>query len=76
MLKQNAKTLAIKEQMIDDPVTGLTFIFRVTPSGEARIHIMGDILPFGNRDFQFDTNGEEAGAGTGLCPDVCTWLTN
>ena len=67
MLKQNAKTLQIKEQFIDDAVTGLTLMFRVTPSGEARLHLLGSILPFGNRDFQFDGNGELAGTGTGLC---------
>ena len=57
MLKQNAKTAKIKEQVINDLVTGLTLIFRVTPSGEARLHLLGDNLPFGNRDFQFDRNG-------------------
>jgi hypothetical protein len=71
MLKQNAKTLYIKEQIINDLVTGLTLIFRVTPSGEARLHLSGDVLPFGNRDFQFDKYGNEAGAGVGLCPNSC-----
>ncbi len=67
MLKPNAKTIQIKEQYIDDTVTGLLLIFRVTPSGEARLHLKGDTLPFGNRDFQFDKNGALAGTGTGLC---------
>ncbi len=65
MLKRDGKTLKIKEQLINDPVTGLTLIFRVTPSGEARLHLSGESLPFGNRDFQFDENGELAGTGTG-----------
>ncbi len=69
MLKQNAKTLKIKEQIINDAVTGLTLIFRVTPSGEARLHLISEILPFGNRDIMFDADGNEAGAGTGLCSD-------
>ena len=73
MIKKNAKILKIKEQFINDPVTGLTLVFRVTPSGEARLHLLGDILPFGNRDFQFDKQGYEAGAGTGLCPNFCSW---
>lgn len=73
MLKNQAKTLKIKEQLINDPVTGLTLIFRVTPSGEARLHLLGDILPFSNRNFQFDEDGNEAGAGVGLCPDFCNW---
>ena len=66
MLKQNAKTVKIKEQLIDDPATGLMLIFRVTPSGEGRLHIIGDCLPFGNRDFQFDVDGILAGTGTGF----------
>ena len=68
MLKLNAQTLKIKEQVINDAVTDLMLIFAVTPSGEARLHLRGANLPFGNRDFQFDENGELAGTGTGLCP--------
>lgn len=68
MLKPNAKTLQIKEQFINDAVTDLMLIFRVTPSGEARLHISGSNLPYGNRDFQFNEDGELVGTGTGLCP--------
>ena len=68
MLKRNAKTLHLKEQVINDAVTDLLLIFKVTPSGEARLYLIGTNLPFGNRDFQFDENGELAGTGTGLCP--------
>ncbi len=66
MLKQNAKTLHIKEQYIDDLATELTLIFRVTSDGEAYLQLLGDNLPFGNRDFQFDKDGELAGTGTGV----------
>ena len=65
MLKKDAKTLTIKEQFIDDAVNGLTLVFRVTSRGKARVHIIGDSLPFGNRDFQFDAKGKLAGTGTG-----------
>ena len=68
MLKQDAKTLKIKEQLVNDAVTELMLVFRVTPSGEARLHISGRNLPFGNRDFQFNKDGELVGTGTGLCP--------
>jgi len=71
MLKPNAKTPKIKEQLINDEITGLTLIFRVTPHGEARLHLLGDILPFGNRDFQFDGSGELAGTGVGM--GVCEY---
>lgn len=73
MLKTNAKTLSIKEQIINDMVTELTLIFSVTPNGEARLQLLGDNLPFGNRDFQFDKNGRLAGTGTGL-NGTCTFL--
>ncbi len=66
MLKRDAKTLRIKEQMINDLVTGLTVILRVTPGGEARIEISGDILPFGNRSLQFDVDGRLVGTGTSV----------
>ena len=66
MLKRDAKTLRIKEQMINDLVTGLTVILRVTPSGEARIEISGDILPFGDRSLQFDVDGRLVGTGTSV----------
>jgi len=67
MLKSNAKTVKIKEQVINDAVTGLMLIFRVTDSGEARLHLISSTLPFGNRDFQFSEDGKLAGTGTGLC---------
>ena len=68
MLRLKAQTLKIKEQLINDAVTDLMLIFRVTPSGEARLHISGSNLPYGNRDFQFNKDGELVGTGTGLCP--------
>ncbi|MBA7648623.1 hypothetical protein ES703_56411 [subsurface metagenome] len=66
MLRQNAKTLKLKEQVINDVVTNLMLIFRVTPSGEPRLHLIGDNLPFGNRDFQFSKDGKLVGTGTGV----------
>ena len=66
MLKVNAQTLKIKEQLINDLVTGLTLIFRVAPNGEAQLQLLGDNLPFGNRDFQFNRDGELIGTGTGV----------
>ncbi len=67
MLLPNSKTVKIKEQIINDRATGLMLVFRLTPSGESRLHLIGDILPFGNRDFQFDCDGELAGIGVGTC---------
>ena len=70
MLRQNAKTLQIKEQIINDLVTELTLIFRVTDNGEARLQLSGDSLPFGNRDFQFEKDGKLAGTGTGVSCNI------
>ena len=68
MLKPNAKTAKIKEQIINDRATALMLIFSIAPSGkEYRLQLVGDCLPFGNRDFQFNEEGELVGAGTGLC---------
>ncbi len=68
MLKSDAKILNIKEQLVNDEVTGLMLIFRVAPNGETRLHIVGESLLFGNRDFQFDKEGNLVGTGT-ACSD-------
>ncbi len=72
--KPDAKDWVVKEQIIEDPVSGLTIQFAVDPEGLPRLVIFGD-LPDGNRDFIFGTDGIEAGAGTGLS-GVCapSWL--
>jgi len=64
--KPNGKLFQVKEQMINDLTTGLMLVFRVTPSGEPRLHVQGNALPFGNRDFQFNQKGELVGTGTGM----------
>ena len=66
-VKPNASNFMIKEQIINDPVSGLTFQFEHKPNSDApyRLKIFGD-LPYGNREILFDSNGNEAGAGTSL----------
>ena len=66
MILPSAETVQIKEQIINDLATGLVLIFTVVPNGESRLHMMGDNLPFGNRDFAFDKEGGLVGTGTGL----------
>lgn len=74
-LKPNGKIMTIAEQIIEDPVTGLTLQFRAAPDGSLRLHLWGDISPCGNRDFCFDVDGAMDGAGTGTCqPPKPTWL--
>ncbi len=66
-VKPNAQVCMIKEQIIEDPVSGLTFQFELKPGSDApvRLRIFGD-LPHGNREILFDQDGVEAGAGTSL----------
>ena len=75
-MKPDARPWTIQEQIVEDPVTGLTFQFEVLPGSDApfRLRIFGD-LPFGNREILFDEKGAEASAGTfvaGLCRPA--WL--
>lgn len=62
-IKPDGKPWTVKEQIIEDLVTGLTFQFEVMPNGEMRFRIFGSDVPFGNREFLFDTDGAEAGSG-------------
>ena len=76
VVKPDAGILKIKEQIIEDPVSGLTFQFLLMPDSDApaRLRVFG-ALRHGNREFLFDRNGQEAGAGTafgGTCRP--SWL--
>jgi len=64
-IKPEAKDCVIKEQIIEDGVTGLTLQFDALSDGTTRLNIIGD-LEMGNRSFIFNKQGEEAGAGTAL----------
>lgn len=66
-VKPNAQVCMIKEQIIEDSVSGLTLQFEFKPDSDApvRLRIFGD-LPHGNREILFDRDGIEAGAGTSL----------
>ena len=66
-VKPSGERLAIQEQIIEDPVTGLTFQFAVVSGSTApyRLRIFGN-LPYGNRELFFNKHGAEAGAGTAL----------
>ncbi|HZP56228.1 MAG TPA: hypothetical protein VFC53_01580 [Dehalococcoidia bacterium] len=64
-VKPDARRWTIREQVVEDPVSGLTLQFDVLPDGTFRLRVIGDI-PFGNRDLIFNAQGEEAGGGVGL----------
>lgn len=66
-VKPNAQSFKIKEQIIRDPLSGLTFQFECMPETDApfRLKIFGD-FPHGNREILFDIEGNEAGAGVAI----------
>ena len=64
--KPGGATIKIAEQIIEDPVSELTFHFEQASDGTGRLRITGN-LPYGNRDLIFDADGHEAGAGVSLC---------
>jgi hypothetical protein len=75
-LKPQGGVCSIREQIIDDPASGLTFQFIHKPGSDApyRLVIFGD-LPHGNREILFNEDGAEAGAGTALTSSCRpTWL--
>ena len=77
----NPQDWTIKECIIEDPVSGLTFQFEVPPNGEPHLRIYERSLRvhqlfYGNRDFVFK-DGKFVGAGTnvnGLCKPG--WITD
>ena len=73
-IKPGGRPWTVKEQIIKDPVSGLSFQFETVEDGTSRLRVYGD-LSLGNREFVFDRDGEEAGSGTaltGLCR--ATWI--
>ncbi|MFG0326945.1 MAG: hypothetical protein ACF8SC_06730 [Phycisphaerales bacterium JB037] len=71
------KQWTIREQIIEDPVSELSFQFEVAPDGAPVLRVFGD-LPFGsNREFRFGSKGKQTDAGTslvGLCRP--SWATD
>ena len=66
-LKPNGKKWTIKEQIVEDLPTGLTFQFSLVddPDGPFRLKIFGD-FPLGNREIIFDAEGQKVGGGTSI----------
>ena len=56
--RQDAAAWRVKEQLIDDDVSGLAFKFEVSPNGSAVLKLFGPILPHGNREIFFTPSGE------------------
>ena len=62
-VKPNGALCSIREQIVEDPATGLILQFECN-NGRTRLVIAGASLPFGNREIIFDKEGKEAAAGT------------
>ncbi len=62
-VKPNGALCSIREQIIEDPATGLILQFECH-GGAPRLVIAGKSLPWGNREILFDKEGREAAAGT------------
>ena len=68
-LKENSKELKIKEQVLFEDASGLTIEFVVLEMDHKfpyRIRIYGEILPNGNREIVFNSEGIIDGGGTYL----------
>lgn len=61
---QVQKKCQITEQVIEDPVSGLTFQFEKMPNGDTSMRVYGESLEFGNRTFEFNEDGTLIGRGT------------
>jgi hypothetical protein len=62
-LKPNGVVCRVREQIVQDPATGLVLQFECA-DGRLRLVIAGESLPFGNREILFDAEGREVAAGT------------
>lgn len=73
--KPDAKEWNVKEQIVEDRVSGLTLQFETVPESSApfRLRIFGSI-PFGNRELLFGETGEAAGSGTYVAGCRPSWL--
>jgi hypothetical protein len=64
--KPGGGTCLIREQIIEDKASGLTLHFVLKDDGTARLYIIGDALPLGNRELVFDPEGNLGATGTAL----------
>ena len=74
--KDYGREWTVREQIIEDPVSGLTFQFETLSNGSSVFRVFGESLSFGNREFYFDAEGHDAGSSTavgGLCKPTWTY---
>jgi hypothetical protein len=68
MMRQqaSAKHWIITEQIVADPVSGLTLEFTVTEDGAPSLTLYGDCLVFGNRTIIFENDGQTVHGETAI----------
>ena len=62
--KEGETVCHIKEQIIEDPVTGLTIQFEAVPGGEYRVRLFTPVIPLGTANTLFDKEGTRWARGT------------
>jgi hypothetical protein len=62
-VKPNGALCKVREQIVEDDASGLILQFECA-NGRTRLVIVGESLPFGNREIIFDDDGRESAAGT------------
>lgn len=75
-LKPNGRICQLREQIIEDKVSGLTLQIEFVEGSSAPVclRIFGD-LPYGNREFLFNSEGELGATGTALASSCrANWL--
>lgn len=74
-VKPDGELCNIREQIIEDLVSELTFQFVRNESGTTTMRVIGASLPFGNREIFFTPEGEHDGGGSFVqAPPPATWL--
>lgn len=64
-LKPNGSLCKIREQIIEDEITGITLQFETRDDGTTKLILFGN-FPYGNREIIFDKSGKEGAAGIAL----------
>lgn len=77
-LKPNGLPWGVREQIYEDLVSRLTLKFETNPEREDapyKLTLIGDCLPYGNREILFGLDGDVVGGGTAV-GGVCrpSWL--
>ncbi len=74
-LKPSGEQWTVREQIVHDEATGLTFQFEMTPGGWPRLSVCGPGLRSGSREIAFDERGVGISTGPAIGPmRRPTWL--